>query len=297
MKLSINNLGEGLNMKLKMSLTENAYDFLNASLKYFHEADEYGNHNKFLSNRDKHSKWKFAIINIIQAMELLFKEILKREHPILIYENIDNGYTSNNKTVSLSLALNRMVTILNLDIDNSDITKIKKVINLRNEMMHYKFHLSSEEAKQKYGMIYKFIKNFHQEYLNEDISKRINKDLEYVEGNLLYFIDNLVPYRGSEVHKEELSELKKKIKKNKEKEYYIINNKKYKRIKYGDEPKHSNYHALLVEKENRTYLDNPICNDCFAKKGEFHLPGCDLEICPKCYGQAIRCDCDFEEED
>ena len=77
MKLSINQLGAGFNMKLQMSLTENAYDFLNTSLKYFHEADKYGNHNEFSSNEDKHSKWKFAIINIIQSMELLFKEILR----------------------------------------------------------------------------------------------------------------------------------------------------------------------------------------------------------------------------
>ena len=31
------------------------------------------------------TRWKFAIINVVQAMELAFKEKLRRIHPTLIY--------------------------------------------------------------------------------------------------------------------------------------------------------------------------------------------------------------------
>ncbi len=33
------------------------------------------------------------------------------------------------------------------------------------------------------------------------------------------------------------------------------------------------------------------CHDCAAIKGEFHVPGCDMERCPACRGQAISCGC------
>lgn len=35
------------------------------------------------------------------------------------------------------------------------------------------------------------------------------------------------------------------------------------------------------------------CHDCRVIKGEFHVPGCDVERCPACGGQVLMgCDCD-----
>lgn len=37
------------------------------------------------------------------------------------------------------------------------------------------------------------------------------------------------------------------------------------------------------------------CADCGKKKGENHLNWvCDVERCPKCKGQLLSCDCDFQ---
>jgi hypothetical protein len=38
------------------------------------------------------------------------------------------------------------------------------------------------------------------------------------------------------------------------------------------------------------------CRDCAAIRGEFHVPGCDMERCPACHAQAIACGCSYDAE-
>lgn len=62
---------------------------------------------------------------------------------------------------------------------------------------------------------------------------------------------------------------------------FVIGLQRLKRIPYGSE---------------RTRWRLATCGDCRAKKGQLHVVGCDIEQCPACDGQAIRCGCRDDED-
>ena len=83
---------------------------------------------------------------------------------------------------------------------------------------------------------------------------------------------DLVPFRGDKV----ASFWPKKLEKAQEKTTYVV---EIPRVRYGKE-KHK-WHGRA-------------CHDCSAKKGEYHVPGCDVEECPACGRQAYGCRCIVE---
>jgi len=59
----------------------------------------------------------------------------------------------------------------------------------------------------------------------------------------------------------------------------IIGGRAYPRIRWGQEPR------------PRHRYEPEECRDCGTPLGGAHHPGCAMERCPACHGQAIGCGC------
>lgn len=254
-------------MKLKLNLLENSYDFINSSLYYYS-----------LSTNNPNS-WKIAFINMVQSIELMLKECLKRENNIFMYDNIDKP----RHTVSLTIALDRVINILKLPLDPNDKLKIRSAIDIRTQMMHFEIEHSIPELKQNYSILFEFITSFHHRFLNNELHRHINEDLWGEEAELIeYFRNDLVLYNGLEVSKKAPKETMEA----QDITHYLLNSQEFDRIRYGDERKYEHVYIRA---------DRP-CGDCNARVGQYHVPGCDWELCPRCYGQNISCGCNDEVE-
>jgi|GEM_PF-1055261 len=148
----------------KLSLLTNSISFFREALRY--------------TETDTHDpgKWKFAVINVVQAMELALKEALSRIHPAFIFEDIDNPKP--NKTVSISKALARLrdERIGNFQISNQEVGQFKTAIELRNQLVHQECSYPEEHAEAKFSNIFAFMLFFYEDHLGIDRSQIISDE-------------------------------------------------------------------------------------------------------------------------
>jgi hypothetical protein len=146
---------------IKLTILENALHSLERSI--LHARD---------SQKDIR-EWKFGILLLIQTIELIFKELLFRSHPVLIYENID----TRKNTVSLMLAKKRLQEIGGITLSESDSCAIKTAANWRNQLMHYEFNVDSHHAHQVYYQLIAFLMEFYENHFDQPLRETISDDL------------------------------------------------------------------------------------------------------------------------
>ncbi len=247
-----------------MSLLENAHDFLNESLRRAEQA--------------KHQplSWKFAVLNVVQAIELLLKARLHAAHPSLIYENVDRP----GRTVSLDQAVGRITGAARIHLSSREHRSIRKAQKWRDAIVHYEFEMSPYEVESVYVQLFEFLMRFHDEHTDFGVlHEKIDPDLWPLEAELIeFFRREFVIYNGVEVLRSWPAEIMRA-----QTELSIrLHGKEYERLRYGVEPGW----------EMTAHLP---CHDCAVVKGQLHTPGCDVEACPRCFGQLLSCGCPLDE--
>jgi len=282
-------------MRVELDLIENSYDFLLESLSIYKTASFDDMHDPQKANVKYKKKLKNAFVLLVQATELILKEVLNKINPALIFENIDAPNIERQKTIQYLKSIER---IYNLKSDFFSIEEKQFLENcgkLRNDFIHFKPNYESFDLKMKYCKLYALYKKI---YRNINKKKLEFEEDEYrqLDHIITRKSQKLILYRGIECTKKQLDCFKSELEKSQK--YSILYDEKesryYYRVIYGKE------NELYYNIGKETYISDfytkfTYCDDCVAKQGEYHLLGCDLEPCPKCGEQLISCDCEYGE--
>lgn len=249
---------------IRMTLLENAYDFLNESLRSTIRAES------------EPRAWKFAVFDVAQAIELLLKARLEAEHPVLVYQDVD----SRRNTVSMRQAIERIQSAAKIQLTERERRSLRKAQDWRDRIVHHEFELSPYEVESVYVQLYEFLVRFHDEHTNFGLlHDNVEQELWEQEAEMFeFFRREFVTYRGEEMIKDWPTE----IVRSQSEPTIEMYGQEWGRIRYGNEPGHDEVPARP-------------CHDCGVTNGELHVLGCDWENCPRCFGQLLGCGCASDE--
>jgi hypothetical protein len=82
----------------------------------------------------------------------------------------------------------------------------------------------------------------------------------------------------------------------------VLCGRRYRRVRFGQEMRHWLRDPFRREEVKKSgfqlhELPKQPCHDCDVIAGELHLDGCDYEVCPRCAGQYMCCDCRRDQDD
>lgn len=146
-----------------MNNSTNPTSFFDESLEFLKEA---------LQNFDD-EKFRFASLHAAMATEMILKERLARENPILVMDNIDK--VGDKFTATMKKVIPRL---LNLGVDlKEDSELIKEIVDLRNEIAHRGYQSDPKRVKNLLAACFGFISKFSEKELQEDLKDHLDDDV------------------------------------------------------------------------------------------------------------------------
>lgn len=243
-------------------ILENALDSLRMGLKHYLD-----------SKLETSDKW--AILELFHSIELLLKQRLYEEHPLLIYRNVDKPVTDDAQTVGLAEALARFQN-LDVELPTRYVTILRDLQRRRNRIEHHRFTPDADH-RRVLGEALKFIGYFLEEHLDQSLKDNLPSELFHQAKELMVEYDSLVRSAESEI------------------EYIFsrcrLDPKNYPDLAVGTCPECGNRTVLVGygDRDMCYFCDEPVIVELCEYCGE-HLPGDDFAgsgICHRCFSDKV----------
>jgi len=178
----------------KFNLIDNANDSLEHAIKHMGPINQNGT-----------GDWKRIIVDFAHVVELLFKEKLRQTHPAFVFNDIDKYPANNPFTVGAEKAFKRLQNICNIQFSKDEISAINTAREKRNEIEHFEFSITDQEAKALVGQVLSFIFRFADQHLNLDWQTSHLKDGKWwIFRQYTEFYDDLLCKAQNKIKSEEI---------------------------------------------------------------------------------------------
>lgn len=144
--------------EIELDLLENGLDFINNSLKPILESED-------------ENELKYSVLHISSGTELVLKEILRKEHWSLIFENIDNAsiqkpQNGDFQSASFETILMRLENIVDIHVSDNAKKHIRELRKKRNRIEHFAFKENEAAIKSNVSKVLLFILEIIREQLD-----------------------------------------------------------------------------------------------------------------------------------
>lgn len=146
---------------IKLSLRENAKSFLEDALANAIAAEK------------QPQRWKFAVLSMVQAIELFLKQLLFEAHPLFVYENVDKS----TKTVGLDHAVKRLTQVSELRLTHNEAEALKIAKDARDQITHYEVDQQVERLKLAFARLLGFLADFHEAHFKVPLYDEVDENL------------------------------------------------------------------------------------------------------------------------
>jgi len=178
-----------MDKRITLSLIENSFDFLEATIENAKKSDK--------------RSWKYALLNLASALELLMKAVLEQEHWSLLFidtnkANKEDLHSGNLKSINFETCIQRLQNVAGVALSVNDLKYIEKIRQIRNRITHFSVDLHVEEVQ---SIIAKCIGIFTKLNREIDTDESVEDRIHYINSELADF-ERYVKLHLAEIEKD-----------------------------------------------------------------------------------------------